>query len=229
MSRTSSRWRGWRRAAIAIVALGFPSSAQAVLEDGQLWANFSVGVRALEKLDAELLVQVRSFDDMSEFERVVIGPSLTYAFTEQISVSVGYEEHIVRGLADFNEHRPWQAVNLNTPIQQVGIRHRLRLEERIIDGVDETGVRLRYRLALRSPETFAGVRIAVWNEIFLNLNSPTPLLDPVFGENRVFAGFQRAVGKSVALELGYQNVYLVLPGENGVIHTLMTGISAHFD
>lgn len=204
-------------------------AAQALEEDGQLWAGVNASVGLSDVLRAGLLVQTRQRDDMSELERVLLRPSLTARLGEKLSVGVGYDAHLIRNPRHLEEYRAWQQGLIGTPFASVDLDHRLRLEQRWGDTIDGTSVRLRYLLALASPELVAGLRGVLRNEIFLNLDHRDPTDRTGLGENRSFVGLRRAFGEQYTAEIGYQ-AQLLRPKhlENRLNHTLVVGVAARY-
>jgi hypothetical protein len=210
------------------LSLSGAGSAGALEQDGRLWVTLLLRSPAWEKLRVDLLMQVRTQSDMSEFGVAVVRPSLSYLLSDRIALTLGYDALVVRGALDFEEHRVWQELLLQTPVRRIGITHRLRLEQRFIGPIDGVAVRLRYLLGLSSPAFAGGFRGVFRNEIFLNLNSPAPVLEPVFAENRAFWGVQRPFAEHLSWELGYQAQWLRLPADDLLAHILMAGVSVSF-
>lgn len=213
---------------VALCVAGAPA-AWAVREDAQLWTGVNASVGFTDSLRGGLLVQTRLRDDMSELERVLLRPAVSIRLREWLALGVGYDAHLIRSPLDVEEHRVWQEMLLGQSLHRVEVTHRLRLEERFGDPVDDVSVRLRYLLGLASPELWCGLRGVLRNELFLNFDARGPTGRTGLGENRAFVGLSRAFGRTYSAEIGYQ-AQLLRPktAEDILNHTLVVGVSARY-
>jgi hypothetical protein len=102
------------------------------------------------------------------------------------------------------EFRLWQQIQFSPPTSGVSLLQRLRLEQRHIEQTE--GLSHRARLMLRaahsiSPESPWG--LAVFDEVFWNLNTVNGGPAAGFDQNRFFAGPQYQIDQRTRLEVGY--------------------------
>jgi hypothetical protein len=215
--------------ALSVMALLPATAVRALEEDSGMWTTLTVVSPTWEKFRADLLLQVRTRDDMSEVERYLVNPAISYIPNERFSFALGYDAHFVRNPIKTDEQRSWQQAMLSTPFVGLGIHHRLRLEERFFQGQgqDDVPVRLRYLIQVRTPEILASfvpkVHLLIREEAFFNLNEPSKAFEAGFAENRAFLGFQRPFAGRISFELGYQAQYLRRKTEDVLNHALMVG------
>jgi hypothetical protein len=202
--------------ALIVVVFWF-ASARAQSVDSGLWLSFS----ATGKLPAPLNNakgswrlwtdgQARFGDDFGRFSQGLIRPGVGYALNDMWTVWAGYayvrtEQPYAR--TPTNEQRVWEQLSWQTKAGRTDLSSRTRLEERFNSAGSGTGVRLREMGKLMQPLGKGTWLIAVYDEIFINLNSAN--FGPKAGadRNRVFAGPGINLGKPLRIELGYLNQY----------------------
>ena len=217
-------WIGTRPATLlAAIAVAFlvAGASHAADDDTRMWLGLSFQHPLSDELSAHLLVQGRFSNGMEDLERTVLRPWLTWTSSERLSLSFGYDAHLFDAPDDRAEHRIWQQVALDTPLASWAVGHRVRLEERLIEGVGGAALRLRYQLRVSHPLGAGGLYGAVSNEVFFNLNSPHDGPAGGFGEARFFVGLGRPLGDRVRVEGGYQLQFVDRPGADAANHTLM--------
>jgi len=188
-----------------LVALALAGGeAHAARDDARVWAGAALGLRPTDRLRFDFLAQVRASQDVSEFERVLLTPSVGGRLHGSLWLDLGYDAHLIETPIDVTEQRAWQQLSLATPFRSLGIGHRLRLEQRFIEGVSETSVVLRWRLRLAHPIAASAWSAVVSNEAFFAFNQVTLGLRDGLGEDRVFVGLRRELGDAARFEVGYQ-------------------------
>ena len=90
------------------------------------------------------------------------------------------------------------------------LMHRIRFEQRFLEGVDDTSLRFRYFARLTYPLNgiHDNLSLAINEEVFIHLNDPDGGPHSGFNQNRLFIGLNYRVSKRFAFELGYQNQYV---------------------
>lgn len=141
-------------------------------------------------------------------------------------IRLGYEQfRIPEGLT---EHRFFPELSLRTQLAGLPLRHRLRLEWRDINRVDDPVFRFRYKLAYRRPIAAGGTYLELRNEVFVSLSEEGPGIERGIAQNRVGFTLGQTVGKRSRLELRYQWGYidnaLIERGENLIqLHWIWDG------
>ncbi|ASK29871.1 hypothetical protein CEY12_07000 [Chryseobacterium sp. T16E-39] len=153
-------------------------------------------------------IQYRNFDAGGDLEQLLIRTGIGYDLSENNNnVLLGYgfilSQPYVNGEKKENiEHRIFQQFITKQQFGRIYLQHRYRLEERFLQ--DDFRMRFRYFLGLNIPinnkemlpKTFYA---SVYNEIFLNFNSPT------FDRNRVYGALGYVINKNLRIEAGYMN------------------------
>ena len=210
---------------ILLMTLLSALASNATDDDARLWLT---GVGQLElpsDVGGSLLLQTRFTDDLSDFERLLVNPSLGHRLGAGFAAAIGYDAHIIRSPRRRIEHRSWQQLGFRHGLASATILHRMRVEERFLESVD--GVALRQRYMLRGS---IGLPSTEWqavlsNEIFLDLNSPRRGPESGFGETRLFIGGDHPIGKSTTLQIGYQLQFVDRRSEDLAAHTVFVSIA----
>ena len=121
-----------------------------------------------------------------------------------------------------NEHRIYQEALFSHGLKKSRIKHRVRLEERFIDGQDFLG-RFRYSFFIDVPLTKryfteGGMYLAFYDEIFLNI-SDSDAIRP-FDRNRLYGGFGYKLKDNIGLQLGYMMQHV--GSRSGTNHMLLS-------
>ena len=211
---------------LGIVSGIFASPARAVENDPLLWLTAIGSHPVAENLRASLFLQARFFDDMSEFERFVVNPSLGWSLGRGVSVAGGYDAHVIRNPRVRLEHRTWQQLAARHALGPLEVFHRFRLEQRYIEGEDGAANRLRWWLEGGVPIASTRWRVLARNEAFFDLDAkrqgPT---QAGFGETRLFVGFDGELRDGLSAEIGYQLQYVDRRRrEDLAAHTLLATI-----
>lgn len=131
------------------------------------------------------------------------------------------------------EHRSFQELFIKQPLTKGAFAHRLRFEQRFLDGdVDETAYRFRYfaRLVYPLQSWHPKLSLAINEEVFINLNDADNGPKSGFNQNRLFVGLNYRVKPNLAYEFGYQNQYVNRTGGRANIsnHILFFGVQTNF-
>jgi len=217
-------------------SVALPLAAQTV-DDGGVWAlwlgqgRFGGPDSALRDFRWWLDAQVRQRDEGEHFDLGVVRPALGYALSERVTAHVGYacivSDPVRRD--DFLEHRAWQQVLWNVPVEGFTLQSRTRLEQRFLEDESETGWRLREFVKATLPLTDdRRLFVSVWDEGFWDLCDTDWGQRTGFRQNRAFAGlgwfFDEQRSKSV--EVGYLNQWLDRPAavEDRMNHILSLNV-----
>jgi len=196
----------------------FGSEARAQYEDSGLWlGGFATGKLPPPLNDAKgswrlwTDGQLRFGDDFGRFSQGLVRPGVGYALNDSWSLWAGYayvrtDQPYARNPT--NEQRIWEQVSWQRTFGRADLSSRTRLEQRFSSAGSGTGVRLREMGKLIHPLGQNSIwLIAMYDEIFVNLN--TPGFGPKSGadRNRAFVGPGIHLGRPLRLELGYLNQY----------------------
>lgn len=223
----------FRKSAAVTSALSLLLSANTALaaeEDANIWiaqtATVDLGGDAVLWLEA----QERFTDDASRLGQLLVRPAVGYKLDKSTTVFVGYAYVMTDpvGPAKTHEHRIFQQLSFRLlgDGKGVTVTGRTRLEQRMLEGRDGTGWRLRQQLRLTAPLS-GKVRAVAWTEPFIGFNE-TSFQRGGLGLWRNFAGVAIPAGKSFTIEPGYLNQYVVRSGTDRIDHTASLTLSANF-
>jgi hypothetical protein len=209
--------------ALTVLALLLaPGPGMALEQETQTWATGQLVLPAGEKLDVGVRYRTR-FSGFFD-KRRLYQYQLTLGHTLQGGqrVRLGYEQFRARD--GLTENRYFPELQLGSQAGGLPLRHRLRLEWRDIDRLDDPVLRLRYKLAHRRPITPGGTYLELRNEIFVSLSDQGPLIDRGIAQNRIGFTLGQQLGQRSRLELRYQWGYI----DNDVIERGQNLIQLHW-
>jgi hypothetical protein len=207
-----------RRFLFACLFVVLASTAQAAAdEDFHTWgavvATGALGA-ALPAARFWLEGQGRFDDDSSRFNQGIVRAALGHALGPRAVLWAGYAFIPTRPRGpgnDIVEHRPWQQLTWRAaaPFAGLTLSTRTRLEQRFVEGGADTGWRFRQLVKLTRPlGTDERLYLALWDEVFVNMNSTDWGARDGFDQNRVFAGLGIHLVPGWVTEVGYMNQYI---------------------
>ncbi|KFF02112.1 DUF2490 domain-containing protein [Chryseobacterium luteum] len=190
-----------------ILSLG-SIAASAQENDLGAWYMYFGNNKISKKLNWHNEIQYRNFNAAGDLEQLLIRTGIGYDLTENNNnVLLGYgfiiSRQYINGEKKENiEHRIFQQFITKQKFGRFNLQHRYRLEERFLQ--DDFRMRFRYMIGLNIPVNKKemlpnSLYVSVYNEIFLNLDSP------VFDRNRVYGALGYVINKNMRVEAGYMN------------------------
>lgn len=194
------------------------------------------------KWGMHLDVQVRSVDQLDGIRNLLVRPGITYYINKDNSATVGYclvntYTHL-DGTSNttLTENRIWEQYAFNHKLLRLSFNHRLRLEQRFIEGANDEifSQRIRYYFRgilplQRVEKAFTnGFYAAFQNEVFLNLQHKALLNNSVFDQNRAYAAIGYRFSKMVDVEAGYMNQAVHGAHNNTVNNIAQLGLTTRF-
>jgi hypothetical protein len=204
---------------LTAVALAWSTAAPAqTVSDGRVWWNATLQERAGTSSPWRwyLELQGRYRDGLSDSDQFIVRPAIGFDLTRRSSLwaGYGYIATYPAGAETLDESRAWQQYLWNGPALGGTAQWRSRLEQRAIEGNDDTAWRARQFWRLTKPvATGAGLAIVVWDEVFVHLND-TIRTKGGFDQNRLFAGVGLNAGPQGRFEVGY--LHQAIEGGRGV-------------
>ncbi len=205
----------------------FVTSAPAHAEDdAQAWGSVIATGAVRGDLFLWLEAQARALDDVGGGSQLIVRPALGARLARDAHAVVGYAW--VRTDPETgrttNEHRIWQQLQFAALRTRAGaplVISRTRLEQRMIEGRDDTGWRLRQFVRLQAPIARKGaVQAVAFTEGFFNLNSTRWGARDGVDQWRTFVGVGFPVARRMRLEPGYLNQHIFRRGEDRTNHVL---------
>lgn len=162
---------------------------------------------------------------LSDWEQIVIRPSIHYKPVYNLDVAIGYSFIKNYSYSEFSipinakENNIWEQLIIKQPFKKFSLLHRLRVEQRFIDTIvnhedvffidgNNYRNRLRYRFVISIPlKTFESkqqFQLLTYNETFLHLKGMRP---NSFNQNWLFIGFGFKINKHATLKSGYHEIY----------------------
>lgn len=219
--------------ATASLLLAVASPAYATEEDAQAWTTLNLNTQISPKWNANLELQARFTEDLSEYGQRFIRPSLNYKHNDIYTFTLGYADVLTdpENRAAFSEYRPWQQVSFRLFKNDYGtqLSGRTRFEQRFVEGGDDIGLRLRQQVRLEVPiEAKSTTKWLAWNETFYGFNDTDWGQRADFDQTRNFVGLMLPIQPDLAMEAGYLNQTIFQPGEDRMNHALSTSVTYRF-
>lgn len=208
-------------------------------DDGGLWlmwfgqGRFAGADSPLRDLRWWVDVQPRWLDDGERYDTTLLRPGLGLALDERTTVWAGYAwiETDPAARASFVEHRAWQQLTWNAPVEGFTLLSRTRFEQRFLEGSSETGLRLRQFVKATLPLAGDGSWfLSAYDEVFYDVDDTAWGQRTGVRQNRAFAGLGYRFGgeRNWNLEVGYLNQWLDRSGEDAMNHILSINVLMSF-
>ena len=130
------------------------------------------------------------------------------------------------------EHRSFQELLISDPWESFKLVHRVRFEQRLLEGSENIALRGRYFIRFTKPiPSLENFSLASNEEVFFNLNDANNGPDTGFDQNRLFLGVNYRVSKSLSFDLGYQHQHVNRRGGKDDVSNqiLFFGVLSNFD
>lgn len=222
--------------ASATLATSLPAQTH---DDGALWlAALATGRFADPQSDYGNLRwwlegQGRWRNEGEDLELAFVRPGVGYALSSRTTVWLGYGlfDTDPVGRPSFLEHRVWQQLSWNAPVEGFTLSSRTRVEQRFVEDESETGWRLRQMVKFTLPLTESkGTFLSVWDEGFYDANDTRWGERTGFRQNRAFAGlgFFLNDAHKHSLEVGYLNQWIDRTTVDAENHALLVMLFLNF-
>lgn len=201
-----------RQIQAAILTLTLLPAVNAIAGDEQTWLALATTESIAQ--DSKWLYwfdgHARSRDDANGLGVSIIRPGIGYRISSKLTLWAGYGRIVARRDGpDAQENRVWQQATY--PITQVlggKLSGRTRLEQRRIEGADNTGHRIRQFFRWSRPIGGSNWSWLIANETFIGFNETDFGQQSGYQQNRAFAGLALQVAEGKRLEVTYLNNHL---------------------
>lgn len=186
--------------------------------ENSVWLAAFYSQKFSDKVGVHFDIQARSDNNINinKPQNTLLRPGLTYFISSDKNATAGYlytSSNLSSSYA--REHRIWEQFIYIHRIENLGLTHRFRLEQRFIEKNNETifAQRLRYfvrgilPLSKKSQDnTFnKGIFTALQNEVFFNIQAQNKLNGYFFNQNRAYIASGYRFNPTFDLEIGYMN------------------------
>lgn len=219
--------------AVVLAVLQAAPSASARTDDEGGWIMlYGSGSLAPIREDLSPLLwwfdsQLRMRDDSNGYDQLLIRPGVGVDLGFGFSAWLGYlyVNEDPSSSSNFDEHRAWQQLLWKMSLASFGFQSRTRLEQRFVDGDGEAG--WRFREFVKASYAFPSARrfgLAVYDEVFFDLNDTSEGADTGFAQNRFFIGPTMKLSDDgpATIEVGYLNQYIRRDGGSDSVNHLVS-------
>ncbi len=194
---------------VFLLLFGLTFQMQAQGSDVGNWLIYIGNKKVNSKFNLHNEIQYRNYDAIGDLEQLLLRTGLGYTFKDNSSnLLLGYGYIVSENYKDenekyaINEHRIFQQFTSSQTIGSIKIQHRYRFEQRFV--ALDFNQRFRYFVSFNIPlkiKKNTQTYLSVYNEIFLNTNSP------VFDRNRLYGGIGYNINNNIRVEIGYMNQF----------------------
>ncbi len=194
-----------KRTLFCALVMALPALPALARNDAQNWTTLFFTNRFDETFTANLFLQGRFDDNISRTGVVLVRPEFAINLADPVQITFGYDAF--RGVQEGipNENRIWQQLGLEHDLFGLAAQHRLRTEERFIEGTQGVTLRQRYRFRLQEwvgPEE--NWLLFGSNEVFFNVITQEGGPREGFNQNRLQGGLGYRFTPATRIESGYQ-------------------------
>ncbi|MBS7334538.1 MAG: DUF2490 domain-containing protein [Weeksellaceae bacterium] len=198
---------------VVLFTLAFTVFTQAQDNDFRNWGTVNINQKIDEKFNFSSDIQYRTYEDLDQLNQLLLRGGVGYNLTENNNnLLLGYAfVHTRNPVLDddyttFNEHRIYQQFNTKHGINKVGLNHRFRFEERLMN--DDIYFRFRYQLTATIPLNKPTLQKDAWfikasNELFLNA-----IKQNNFDRNRLNVNVGYVLSPTFTIEAGYMKQHV---------------------
>lgn len=205
----------------AMLAPAAPALAE---DDVQAWGAFTASGAVRGDLFVWGEGQLRLTDGAGGGTQLLVRPAIGVRIARDAHAVIGYAYVATdpeRGTAT-RENRLWQQVQFVAARTAAGaplVISRTRLEQRMIEGREDTGWRLRQFVRVQAPiARQGGVQAVAYTEGFLNLNATDAGARRGIDQWRNFVGIGLPLAPKLRVEPGYLNQVVFRAGEDRTNH-----------
>lgn len=193
--------------------------------------QFSEHFRAFLDIQPRFTVEDIPGGDNGSIDTLLMRGALGYQIKPNIGLYQGYAM-IPTYDPDRVEHRSFQELLAKQSFNKATLIHRVRFEQRFLEGVDDTALRVRYfgRFTYPLHQIHDKLSLAINEEVFIHVNDNDGGPQSGFNQNRLFIGLNYRVSKTLAFETGYQNQFINGQGgaDDVVNHIAFFGVLTNF-
>jgi len=206
------------------------SPVLAIEDDLGLWTPIYLKAPITEKVKVNFEVNPRIQENVTHINQLLIRPSVGYQLNKHWSIWQGYA-WVTNYIPHFvSEQRIWEQVlyeKESKKFSRFSFSNRLRLEERFIQKVHGTPVRIRnmfrFQYALDKDKKWSAI---LYDEPFINLSTHHGGPQSGVDQNRLFIGLNHKFSSYISAEGGYLMQYLNIhaPRQDRINHNILLSL-----
>jgi hypothetical protein len=231
----------WGGVIVGILIAFTPSFSQSVTDhNANVWLMYFGDHPFSSRWGVHLEAQARRSDMGLWWQQLLLRPGINYQINRYTSATIGYA--FVNAYpygnypsrATLSEHRTFEQLWIKHPLGPIGLQHRLRLEQRVMQTLPsgtsqtrQTELRQRFRYMLRGDIPLADkgrVYLGLYDEFFINFGGNRGLR--YLDQNRAYAAVGFKLSRFEKFEVGYLHQYI--PQRNNRVfehnHTLQIAL-----
>lgn len=172
------------------------------------WVVLGGTHKITERTNIVTLGILRHFEILDKLDLYFYRIGIQHYFSPKLSATLGhaylFSENFDKefGVTATSQHWIYEQLTFRKTYKDLSINNRYRIEHRWINKLGNTNLRhrIRYRLQLSHPINHCWYG-KIFNEIIINFK------EPVFNQNRLYAGLGYKFNKSLKTEIGYHKLH----------------------
>jgi len=198
---------------VALLAFGSFTKTNAQDKDYRSWGVTNINQKIDDKFNFQSDIQYRTWEDLDQLNQLLVRGGVGYNLSQNNNnILVGYAYILTRnpdeegGYKSFGENRIYQQFSTKHNYKRLGLNHRFRFEERLMN--DDIFYRFRYQLNATMPLNKKSLQnkalyVKASNELFLNAIKKNN-----FDRNRLSLNLGYVINPKFTLEAGYMKQYV---------------------
>ncbi|WP_103070089.1 DUF2490 domain-containing protein [Aquimarina sediminis] len=197
-----------------------------------VWNSLIVDYHLNDELYVKNEAHIRRTDFVSNWQQILIRPSIHYRPFEAVDFSVGYSfAKNFRTIKKINENNVWQQVSFLNHLGKSKFDHRFRFEERFIeqpfplssDSATKFATWFRYRftwkIVLLKVTEIKKISFIAFDEIWLNTEKG--IVPRAVNQNWFYTGIAYPIIKNGSLGIGVMSDYTPLENNTSITNSIM--------
>jgi hypothetical protein len=196
--------------ALFLISGSFAQVANAQVDQGgQFWSlNMLRGpIGESKRWEYYIEFQPRFDFQNAKLNRFLVRPAAIFNLDSNQSLWAGVLD-VFDSELNTNEFRFWQQYQRIDRLDRVIFLNRTRIEERLMNGETDIGLRIRHMLRSQIPlGEESSWSVVVFDEVFLGMNQNRSQPQRGFDQNRAFIGVRKDFNNKLFYEVGYLNQF----------------------
>lgn len=213
-------------------APNFLKRADALGVQNKQWAVFVLQGHLPNHWGYWLEGQSRLDFDFDRVEEELLRTAINYQLTSKVSLWFGEELNSRNFITNRRPiHILWEQLQwVIMDKTQLKFTSRSRLQQRNLVNELQWNDRFRQQIRMDATKFFANKYTPViWDEIFLNCNTPVWVNNKIVDQNRFYVGLNVPVTKYTSMDMGYLNQYIIRDTSDQMNHVVYLGFNIRPD
>lgn len=191
-----------------------------IIKDNMLWLGYYSTINLNPKWSVNSDLQFRTRNEIKNYSQALIRTDVSRKLSDKFTATLGlaHFRFFITNTRTRGEWRPWQEFKLQDELGNFKVTHRIRIEERyneVVENNINTGrylfnFRFRYRIDLKfdlskNKENAKKIVGIIGNEVMINAGKE--IIYNYFDQNRTYAGLNFELNNSISFQIQYMHFW----------------------